>query len=34
MEKKIANWWEKLGRPEYGGELVIRANSDIVNFDP
>ena len=25
---------EKLGRPEYGGELVIRANSDIVNFDP
>jgi peptide/nickel transport system substrate-binding protein len=34
MEKKIANWWEKLGRPEDGGELVIRANSDIVNFDP
>ena len=28
------NWWEKLGKPQYGGEMVIRANWDIVNFDP
>ena len=34
MEKKARNWWDKLGKPEYGGELVIRANTDIVNFDP
>ena len=34
MEKKVRKWWDKLGKPEYGGELVIRANSDIVNFDP
>jgi peptide/nickel transport system substrate-binding protein len=33
MEKTTA-WWEKLGKPQYGGELVIRANRDIVNFDP
>ena len=35
MEKKTARrWWAKLGKPQYGGELVIRANSNIVNFDP
>jgi len=34
MEKETPKWWEKLGRPEYGGELVIRANNKIVNFDP
>jgi peptide/nickel transport system substrate-binding protein len=34
MEKKARNWWDILGQPEYGGELVIRANTDIVNFDP
>ncbi len=34
MEKQTAKWWESLGQPEYGGELVIRANNDIVNFDP
>ena len=28
------NWWDKLGKPQYGGEIVIRANSNIVNFDP
>ena len=27
-------WWDKLGKPQYGGEMVIRANRDIVNFDP
>ena len=34
MEKKTAKWWDKLGKPQYGGELVIRANSNIVDFDP
>ena len=29
-----SNWWDKLGKPQYGGEMVIRANWDIVNFDP
>ncbi len=33
MEKKIA-WWEKLGKPQYGGEMVIRLNRKIVNLDP
>ena len=33
MEKKVA-WWDKLGKPQYGGELVIRASRNIVNFDP
>jgi peptide/nickel transport system substrate-binding protein len=34
MEKIPGRWWDKLGKPQYGGELVIRANRDIVNFDP
>jgi hypothetical protein len=34
MLKQASNWWEGPGKPEYGGELVIRANNDIVNFDP
>jgi hypothetical protein len=29
-----AAWWNKLGTPQYGGELVIRANRNIVSFDP
>ena len=33
MERKVA-WWDKLGKPQYGGEMVIRANWNIVNFDP
>ena len=34
MEKKVARWWEKLGKPQYGGEMVFRLNRKIVNFDP
>ena len=35
MKKKAATaWWDKLGKPQYGGEMIIRANWDIVNFDP
>ena len=33
MENNHA-WWEKLGKPQYGGELNIRLNRKIVNFDP
>jgi peptide/nickel transport system substrate-binding protein len=32
--KNDSNWWYKLGEPQYGGELVIRANRNIVSFDP
>jgi ABC-type transport system substrate-binding protein len=28
------NWWDKLGKPQYGGEIVIRASRNIENFDP
>ena len=28
------NWWDKLGTPTYGGEMVIRIDKDIVSFDP
>ena len=28
------NWWDKLGKPKYGGEMVIRASRNIVLFDP
>ncbi len=37
MEKKAttnSNWWDKLGKPQYGGEIVIWASRNIVNFDP
>ena len=31
---KEANWWEKLGKPQYGGTMTLRFPADIVNFDP
>jgi peptide/nickel transport system substrate-binding protein len=34
MGKKPVSWWDKIGRPEYGGEIVLRINRDIANFDP
>ena len=34
MEKNAAKWWEKLGKPQYGGEMNIRLNRRIVNLDP
>ena len=34
MEKKTQNWWDKLGKPQYGGELTVRINTDINIFDP
>ncbi|MGP8080608.1 MAG: ABC transporter substrate-binding protein [Dehalococcoidales bacterium] len=33
LKKKIA-WWDKLGKPQYGGEMVISSPSNIENFDP
>jgi len=33
MKTEVA-WWDKLGKPQYGGEIVIRGNRDIINFDP
>lgn len=32
--KTKAEWWDKLGKPQYGGEMFIRSKRDIVNFDP
>ena len=37
MERKLttgSNWWDKLGTPKYGGEMIIRADRNIMNFDP
>ena len=34
MEKKATSWWSDLGPPQYGGEIVLRSNRDIANFDP
>ena len=24
MKKQAGKWWDKLGEPQYGGEMVIR----------
>ena len=34
MKKTAGKWWDKLGKPQYGGEIVISSPSDITNFDP
>jgi ABC-type transport system substrate-binding protein len=34
MDKTTEKWWEKLGKPQYGGELTYRLNRKIVNLDP
>jgi len=34
LENKASNWWDRLGQPQYGDEMVIRIERDIVNFDP
>ena len=33
MKNKMS-WLDKLGRPQYGGEMVVRVSRNIVNFDP
>ena len=37
MKKKATttgSWWDKLGKPQCGGELIIRAGGNIINFGP
>ena len=28
------HWWDSLGKPQYGGTITFRMNSNIANFDP
>jgi len=28
------NWWDNLGKPQYGGHITIASNSNILTFDP
>jgi peptide/nickel transport system substrate-binding protein len=28
------NWWDSLGKPQYGGQIAIRLNRNPTNFDP
>ena len=28
------NWWDSLGKPQYGGEMVLQSNKNFTNFDP
>jgi len=30
----VNNWWDSLDKPQYGGEIKIRASRNIENFDP
>jgi len=32
--KISGNWWDKLGTPQYGDEMVLRIDRNIVSFDP
>ena len=32
--KHKSMWWDKLGEPQYGGEIVISSQANIENFDP
>ncbi len=27
------NWWDALGKPQYGGEMVLQSNKNFTNFD-
>lgn len=29
-----SKWWDKLGTPQYGGQMTLRLTKDIVNWDP
>ena len=29
-----ANWWDSLGKPQYGGTMTFRLNANIASFDP
>ena len=28
------NWWDSLGKPQYGGQITLRMNKNISEFDP
>ena len=32
MKKKADRWWDKLGKPQYGSEMVIRAQPENCEF--
>ena len=32
--KRKGEWWDKLGQPRYGGEMVLRIDRNLSNFDP
>ena len=34
MKKKAGRWWDKLGKPQYGGEMTFRTTRNITNWDP
>jgi peptide/nickel transport system substrate-binding protein len=34
VNNQVNNWWDKLGKPQYGGQLTIRASRNIENLDP
>ena len=34
MIRPGGNWWDKFGKPQYGGEMVIRSSTNPANFDP
>jgi ABC-type transport system substrate-binding protein len=34
MKKQAGKWWDKLGEPQYGGEMVIRSTTNPSNLDP
>ena len=29
-----SNWWDKLGKPQYGGTMTLRIDRNVANFDP
>ena len=32
MKKTVRSWWDKLGKPQYGGEMVIRSSPEHREF--
>jgi peptide/nickel transport system substrate-binding protein len=34
IQPQQEHWWDKFGEPQYGGELVMRAASDMNSWDP
>ena len=34
IERKTRRWWDKLAKPQYGGELAFRTPRNVANWDP